>query len=404
MKILLTGHGGSWNRGCEAIVRSTIDMISTHRPKSTFYLISDNPKSDHCALKGNYPNLKIYRSWLECHQRFTFPWIIKTFRKRILRGHAAYLTFLNNRHLYHSCDVMLMLGGDLLTDDYYGGPRGRFNELSYAKSLGAKTVIWGASIGPFKNSTLETQWSDALRRVDLITVREQKSLEYLSSIGVVKNVRLVADPAFLLATHGDTKISLSSVKSNRIVGIGMSALISKYGSNINEYLNVFTTFGNALLSDRNTQLLLIPHVFQNGNSNNDDQKVCQQLATRLSDNRRIVLIDRKYNACQTKHIIAQCDYFIGARAHSIIASLSSYVPSISISYSSKTYGINKDIFGHTDYVLSIRELNHTSLMERFNLLQSHRSEVIKKLRRRIPAFRRKAARGAQFLIEMWENK
>ena len=29
MSIVLTGHGGSFNKGCEAIVRGTIDIIQT---------------------------------------------------------------------------------------------------------------------------------------------------------------------------------------------------------------------------------------------------------------------------------------------------------------------------------------------------------------------------------------
>ena len=44
-----------------------------------------------------------------------------------------------------------------------------------------------------------------------------------------------------------------------------------------------------------------------------------------------------------KNIISNCHYFMGARTHSTIAALSSYVPTISIAYSIKAFGINEEI-------------------------------------------------------------
>lgn len=252
------------------------------------------------------------------------------------------------------------------------------------------------------NKSREKKWANRLRKVDLVTVRENTSLEYLRSIGVVENVRRVADPAFQLPAHAEGSISLASLQTNRIVGIGMSALVSRYGSSEDKYVAAFTAFGKALLSDTNTHLVLVPHVILKEKSGNDEL-VCQQIAARLPDNDRVTLLNHKYNACQMKHVISQCDYFIGARMHSTIASLSSCIPTISIGYSTKSYGINKDIFGHTDYVLPISDLDERSLMAKFILLCNKRYEIVKQLRRQLPLIESMAIRGGQFLVEMLER-
>jgi polysaccharide pyruvyl transferase WcaK-like protein len=51
-------------------------------------------------------------------------------------------------------------------------------------------------------------------------------------------------------------------------------------------------------------------------------------------------------ARQVKWVISKCRYFIGARTHATVAAFSTGVPTISIAYSKKARGINRDIFGH----------------------------------------------------------
>jgi len=401
IKILITGHGGSSNRGCEAILRSTIDIIRRHIPSADITILSFDPISDRNSLILDLGDVKIPDVLTKAPRKYSLRWLVKGIENRaiskIFPGSPSYFSF-TNRFIYRGKDVIISIGGDNFTDDY-GFPSHFFGELLLARSKGALTVIWAASIGPFYNKRLEKKWAGQLRKVDLITVRENKSLEYLKSIGVRENVRLVADPAFLLPAQADGVVSLDSLKSKRIVGIGMSAIVSRYGLSQDKYIAAFVAFGKALLAEGNTKLVLIPHVFQK-EKQNDDELACQQLASRLPNKDLVTLIGSKYNACQTKHLIAQCDYFIGARTHSIIASLSSYVPTISIGYSQKAYGINMDIFGNTDYVLHISDLNEKSLMQKFRVISNKRYEIENHLRRRLPAIKRMADKGGLYLKEM----
>jgi len=401
IKILITGHGGSSNRGCEAILRSTIDIIRRHIASAEITILSFDPISDRKLFISELGDIKIPDVLTKAPSRYSFPWLLKGVERRIIRkifpGFPSYFSYVN-RSIYRNKDVVISVGGDNFTDDY-GVPSHFFGELFLAQSLGALTVIWGASIGPFHTKKLEKKWAKRLRMVDLITVREDKSIEYLKNIGVKNNIRRVEDPAFLLLEQKDGAVSLHSLKSERIVGIGMSAIVSRYGLSQDKYIESFVGFGRALLAEGNTKLVLVPHVFQKGKEN-DDELVCQQLASKLPSKDVVTFIGAKYNVRQIKHLISQCDYFIGARTHSTIASLSSYVPTISIGYSQKAYGISMDIFGHTDYVLHISDLNEKSLMQKYRLISNKRYIIINQLRRQLPAIKRMADKGGLYLREI----
>ena len=65
---------------------------------------------------------------------------------------------------------------------------------SYKKPI----IIWGASVGPFsKFPKYEQYMKNHLNKINGIFAREAETMDYLFKIGVFKNVRRVADPAFL---------------------------------------------------------------------------------------------------------------------------------------------------------------------------------------------------------------
>ncbi|MHA1251119.1 MAG: polysaccharide pyruvyl transferase family protein [Candidatus Helarchaeota archaeon] len=394
IRILLTGHTGSNNRGCEAILRSTIEIINRYLEMVEFYLLSENPKSDKLALGTQYKNLSIVDFPVDQPKKFSLSWLINGCYRRILPGFPTSFAY-NNRYYYQNSEAVLVLGGDLFTDEYEG-PSRHFRDLAFARSCGLKTIIWAASIGPFHDKHLEEKWSKNFRKVDLITVRESNSLKYLNKLGIIDNVRLVSDPAFLLSASSKAAFSNLRNTSSIIVGIGMSNLAWKYGITQDKYISEFEAFSEEILSNPEVKLILIPHVV-NETENYDDETMCRFLAQRLKKRDRIILIGKDHNASDTKYIISQCDLFIGARTHSTIASLSSYVPTISIAYSSKAHGINYDIFGHTNYVVPIASLNRKVLIKIFNIVMTNRYKIIKQLRQRIPDIKKNADKGGFYL-------
>jgi len=101
-------------------------------------------------------------------------------------------------------DCAMLLGGDNYTMDY-GRPDYMLEMTNVLLSTGKPVVLWGASVGPFTSDPeFELAMRDQLPKLSLILARETETLAYLKSIGVEDNVRLVADPAFLMERRSRT--------------------------------------------------------------------------------------------------------------------------------------------------------------------------------------------------------
>ena len=96
------------------------------------------------------------------------------------------------------------------------------------------------------------------------------------------------------------------------------------------------------------------------------------------------------NATQIKYLLSQCRYFIGARTHATIGALSTGVPTISIAYSVKAKGLNKDLFGHNRYVLETPKVSRQTLWESLATLQAEEEDIRALLAERIPLWRERA--------------
>jgi len=132
-------------------------------------------------------------------------------------------------------------------------------------------------------------------------------------------------------------------------------------------------------------VLLVPHVVpHDGDSKNNDADYMRPMLDSLGDlGSRVCMIDSSLNAAQTKKVISQCRFFIGARTHATIAALSSIVPTVSIAYSTKAKGINQDIFGHQDAVIESPDVSQTSLLAGLEWLHTNEQELCDQLTMRL---------------------
>lgn len=215
---------------------------------------------------------------------------------------------------------------------------------------GVPTILWAASVGPFtKVPHVEKAMLEHLKKYTAITVRETVSYEYLKGSGL-ENVDLVSDPAFNL--EKEINVTFPFDQEDSVLGFNVSPLIRKWRKSESDKALMdaeIVSFLKGVLKKTNYSILLIPHVDDlGGSSKNSDHAYMMELLENMEGlDKRIKLLPKTYNAAQLKHVISQCRFFIGARTHSTIATLSMGVPTILIGYSVKATGINQDLFGHT---------------------------------------------------------
>jgi polysaccharide pyruvyl transferase WcaK-like protein len=397
MNFLLVGYGGNFNRGCEAILRSTLLMlfkkfINPYVVVSSFNYNIDN-KSNLSRIVKFIP-AELEYMWSRFHPH----WFLRKLVSALNKKESWTTEYQPIKKYLNSTDIVLSVGGDNYTMDYEY-PDHFLNLNNFIKKSKKKLVIWGASIGPFPDDKELKIIINNLKQVDLITVRESLSFEYLKKIGVSDNVRLVSDPAFILPldsqVYGDTHLT-----NKKLLGFNISQQIaqnrksSKNGNTLEECID----FLKIIIKETDLDILLVPHVINFRNSNNDHEFM-KEILRKLSLSGRISLISPKNDAMQIKFIISKCKYFIGARTHSTIAALSSGVPTLSISYSTKAVGINMDIFGSDSYVIDSKNFNAENLKKKFLNIINNEETIRDILAASIPKMQALAWNNVDYLLD-----
>ena len=374
-------HGGSANHGCEALVRTTAQVLGG--PDKVILWSLEK------AEDQRYGAAKTVERVVESEQliRFSLPYFEALIRRRLLGQPDANLdvflreTFKNN--------IAFSIGGD---NYCYPWSAKQGIELDkkirkYAKA----TVLWGCSIDP---EAITPEMAEDLAGFDLITARESITYELLKPIN--PNTVLVADTAFLLEK---TELPLpENFVENNTVGINVSPLIMKYGTEENCILANYEELIRYILSETDMNVCLIPHVVW---EYNDDRVPLRYLFDKFKDRGRVCMIEDG-NCCELKGYIARCRFFVGARTHATIAAYSTCVPTLVVGYSVKSRGIAQDLFGaEENYVLPVQALKtENDLSDAFRWLMAREDHIRSTLEQVIPGYIDMAKHGAEALNKL----
>ena len=413
MKLLILGHHSLANRGCEALLRSTVQMIRSRHPKAQFLVPSVQPASD----AGQWPQSQdqgvtfveaprstvLLRAWARACERWPAgaagPW------PRVRPPQSWKLETAK-------CDVALAIGGDNCTLDY--GLESLAFHVALAESVqaaGCPVVLWGASIGPFDaRSPVGRHMADHLGALQAITLRESLSEEGLQSLwsktaarGDRPVVKRVADPAFTLEPEPVDIKPYWPKGSGPVLGLNLSPLAIPGDRLV--WMDAVASLVRRWCVSPGLRVVLVPHVTARDASGRpvhllpphlDDGVLLDQLEDRLYD---LAAVSRlpAWNAAQLKHAIGQFDFFLGARTHSVIAALSSGVPAVALAYSLKARGIHRDLLGSESGVLPVRQLTPQVLDAAVQDLVMRAPKERLTLAQRIPHWRTRAREGLEVL-------
>ncbi|MCD4675633.1 MAG: polysaccharide pyruvyl transferase family protein [Desulfobacula sp.] len=404
IKFLFVGSPAYSNRGCEAIVRGTIEVLSERFPNAQ-YIISnelENKIDDENEVDSRIERrLPLVTGWVSFRKLLKISWwkyriLLRPFRNFTnLYIHSTQIKALNE------CICALEVGGDNYTTDY-GHPEWLFHLDDALLSTGKPLVLWGASIGPFtKAPEVEKMMVEHLKRFHLILARETETLSYLKSLGIEKNVKLVADPAFVMVPIKPVLPNeLNEFLEKKPLGLNLSRYVGKFreSKSNGNWEKIARETIRALLDSDLGPILLVPHVFK---EDNDDHKFLMEVTKDFSEwGKTLAIIPKDLRATEIKWVISKLRIFAGARTHSTIAGLSSLVPTLTIGYSAKGRGINQDIFGNHDWLLPIDKFGPETLLEKFHDLYSNEEKLRETLSDRIPYIQKQSFMAGKYVDDL----
>lgn len=384
MKILLFYHGGSLNRGCEAIVRAAIAIINHEIPNAEIGLASMAPETDsHFASQ-----VTLHDAAPISIPKYSLKWFISAMSVKLKQDESPMYRFQNKKliDLIPKYDVFLSVGGD---NYCYGEQPWLYVIDAYIKKAGKKLVLWGASIG---QEDLSPAKIEDLKQFDLILARETLTESILQSAGV-PNVALCADGAFIM--DKEALPFPEGWQEGNTIGFNYSPLVWKKNPASKAAAQQLVQH---ILDTTDMAVCLTPHVII---PDNDDYAMLLEFKKAFNNESRLLLLPNNLNALQYKGYIARMRFFIGARTHATIAAYSNFVPTMVLGYSVKSKGIAKDIFGFERLVLDINELsNPQTLIAKYEELVRDETEIKTALRQRIPELQTMSYRAGKLLAAL----
>ena len=369
MRTLLYLHGGSKNHGCEAIVRSIIQIL-----KGEVTLFSNQPIEDVyynldqlCKVQNISTPLKIY----------SFLYLKSFFKYYFKKDKHSYDRAIFNS-LYKEAkksDIILSIGGD---NYCYNIPSYIYVLNKQLRKQKACSILLGCSI---EEENISGENYVDLKNYSYIIARESITYNSLLKKGF-SNISLFPDPAFAL-NRIDLPLPYNFIDNNT-VGINVSPLIMDYentnGITIQNYIHLIKN----IIDITTMQIALIPHVIWNAS---DDRKTLHILYEQFKSSKRIIMIEDN-NAEILKGYIARCRFMVAARTHASIAAYSSQVPTLVVGYSVKARGIARDIFGcEKNYVIPVQDLKkEEDLFIRFKWLLDNETNILKHYKKFMPQY------------------
>lgn len=394
------GHESLTNRGCEALLRGITRAVRQVDAGAAFLAPSFDMAADarrwhqSAALGVRFvPAYRLpaaVRVWARLQRR----WPAVRHLGLPRPGLPAPL-----RSLAEGVERCVLTGGDVLSLDYGLPSLTRYlGQARYFARRGVPVALWAASVGPFDTMPeVERRVVDDLHRFADISVRESATLAYLHGLGL-KRARQAVDPAFLMEPESwDTTSVMPSARDDGVLGFNVSPLVHKIvqrrGPAAGEAFEAaLIGFLRHVLASTRLGIVLVPHVDSiDGGAGNSDYLYMRDLTARAGlDPMRVTFAPRHVNAAELKHLIGQCRFFVGARTHATIAAWSRLVPTLSLGYSVKARGLNRDLFDDERFVVDTLDLDRTRLVDGFELLRQEEARARDLLGLRIPLWQKRA--------------
>ena len=390
MKIRIEHTSNPLNYGTNMMVTNFMYYLDKEMKKNNKYLLDVTNSEDLKNYQRQYKLGNMEKQLIDYD--FTYANnIIDRLVNKVKRDYAnKYATDKLIEKMIQKIDVLIVLGGDDLSEYYsIDALKREFYSLNSIKKE-CKTILVGQTIGPFKDERIQLA-KESFKEISIYS-RDPWTTRYLKEELNTKLVEDSADLAFLpLPEQDNLNIKDSVLKkynltNSKYITIVPSGLYKSYCSDKEKYVeNIIGIINYISKNHKEYKMVLLPHVLRN--SEIDDRNIIKEIENKLGKREDIIYIYDEMDPLQARFILGNGYLTITGRMHGAISTLQMRKPAISIAYSVKYKGvigegldlnelivegskkedwkkniIEKNVCNKLEYVLS----NYDNLIEKIN--------------------------------------
>ena len=271
--------------------------------------------------------------------------------------------------------------------------------------LGKRYVKFIQSIGPFESIFNKRIAKLILKNIQIIMPRGDVSENALIGLTIPKNqIFTFPDSSYILESENTPELRnelLKFKKNRRVIGLSASVVCQRFSK---DYIPEMSKFLNMVLdSYLEFNIAFILHT-DTKHLKSGDYKVNTEIMNNIKNKDRVVLIETdKYNAKQIKDLIGMCDFFIGSRFHSLMASISMKVPTLCIGWHYKYLELMNWV-DLNDYVKDVRDrFTALEFFKLFQKLYDNENSIREDLNKNVPALKEKVWQSGKIIKDYFER-
>ena len=297
-KVLISGYIGFENFGDEALLYVLIKhLVELGIQRHDITVLSNKPDITSNTYKVNTVN------------RWSF---VEVFN-----------TLLNH-------DKLIFIGGIFQDKTSFQSFAYYFVQLFFAGLFGKAVTFFGAGVGPFQRDISQKLFNFGMKSVNLITVRDQASAEYIPQRN---NVLITCDPVWEMEVDYSFQKLIKEVNWQLPI-LGVSLRNDKYLKS-SHILNFADKLSRIINGMKDWQIVLIPCMPQ------EDSPILYELQDlaikKVNEPNRIIMLETfpYLSIPQQAGVLASCDAMIAMRYHALLVSLANEKPVFGLIYDEK---------------------------------------------------------------------
>ena len=357
--ILISGYYGFDNSGDDAILKAIVKDIRSKNSKININVLSNNPEKTK-AMYG-----------VDAVDRFKLKEVFSAIK---------------------NTDLFLSGGGSLLQDVtstrsllYY------LTIMKITKLLGKPVMVYANGIGPVERKINRFLTRRILNKVDLITLRDNRSMEYINDLGVKNtNTFVTADPVFTLEAAPKSRINQIFNRENiprdkKIIGVSL-----RQWKRSKDLIPIIVDAIKHMVDKYDMNILLVPMHYP------EDLAISMEIRDLVDKN--CYIIKEKHSVEEIMGIIREFEIIIAMRLHSLIYAANQKVPMVGLSYDPKVDGILKSL--GMESISNVEDFTLEDLIQDIDNVMANREDLKKILKEQDIELKKKALSNVDMALEL----
>ena len=436
-RILVTDHY-PLNKGIAAILTTALISLQKYIPDASFTVLSYFPKATRTPCKAKvlheiltmYPTKRLTKKILDmmrilCDVAMSMTWAICQKIDANLADLLVQILEEEKRDVlreYAKADIVVSVGGIL---DPSSGSTG-YGVFSLLYSIFFAKILLKKPVVMYAYSILEKEKAHAaykllakfvLNKVDLITTRDEKSIENLKKLGVTRpTVYATADPALLL--HPEKKARIEKIltmegisRKKPLVGITVSDFFTHYSLQYHypgssdpyiqhrQYMETLAEVADYVIDKLDAFVIFVPMEMNLAGFTVDDRPFIHKIVKLMEHKENFKILLGDYTPEELQGIFEQMDLLIGTRMHSLLLAAAVHTPMIAIAYESKVRAFMERI-NKGKWVCNLQGINANEIKAMIDALWPIRERVSEEIETPVKVLQKHALTSAKLISKM----